>query len=207
MTISHLLEDFDPTLAAAPGASVLDEEALEDFRLGAFEKGYSAGWEDAVSAQDKDNRRISSSLSQNLEDLSFTYQEALLQMTQSVEPVFRTLVDVALPEAMKSAISDHLVAELHDMAADALSQPIVISVPSGAAEAVQALLDEAMSVPVDVVEDSTMPDGQAGIRVGRAEREIDTSRLAETLSHSVDAYFHQITEDIQNGKASDRSAQ
>ena len=50
MSIAHLLEDFTAQAEGAP-MRLLDEEALEEERLAAFEKGYGAGWEDALQAQ------------------------------------------------------------------------------------------------------------------------------------------------------------
>ena len=63
MTIAHLLEDFGmasiPEPAALAAAAAVSEEVVEEQRLISFEKGYSAGWDDAVTAQDKDTQRIS----------------------------------------------------------------------------------------------------------------------------------------------------
>ena len=76
MSIAHLLEDF--TLQAGGGQlHVLDEDALEEQRLASFEQGYSAGWEDAVQAQEQSRGQVSAELAKSLEDMSFTYHEAV----------------------------------------------------------------------------------------------------------------------------------
>ena len=62
MAISHLLEDFG-TNSDLPGPlTMMSPEDIEDVRLGAFEQGYSAGWEDALSAQSRDRARLSETL-------------------------------------------------------------------------------------------------------------------------------------------------
>jgi len=64
MSIAHLLDDF-----AASGQSeqgLIQEVELEEERLASFEKGYQAGWDDAVKSQVADGRRITADLAQNL---------------------------------------------------------------------------------------------------------------------------------------------
>ncbi|MDA7965210.1 MAG: ABC transporter ATP-binding protein, partial [Ruegeria sp.] len=69
MSIAHLLEDF--TVQTGAGAlHMLDDEALEEQRLAAFENGYGAGWDDAVQAQDQARGQLSAELSGALSDLS-----------------------------------------------------------------------------------------------------------------------------------------
>ena len=52
MSIAHLLEDFTPQAGTAK-VHLLDDDALEEMRLAAFEEGYIAGWEDALQAQEQ----------------------------------------------------------------------------------------------------------------------------------------------------------
>lgn len=107
MSIAHLLEDF--SLHASGGAvHFLDDDALEDQRLAAFEKGYGAGWEDAVQAREQNSDQIGNELAAALSDLSFTYHEALTRMTLSLEPMFQSLVDTVLPETIDRGFARRL---------------------------------------------------------------------------------------------------
>lgn len=199
MTIVHLLEDFGPTANAEGLMKLVGEDALEDLRLGAFEEGYTAGWDDAVSAQGKDNRRLGESLSNSLEDLSFSYQEARSQLTAELDPLFGCLTARILPEAMNKSFGQHIVDTLKDMAKNQLDQPAVLLVPPGAADLVQPALERDFSMPVELREDPSLDAGQAYVRVGGAERELNSDRLMSAMGELIEAYLYQAKEEHRHG--------
>jgi len=199
MAISHLLEDFG-TNSDLPGPlTMMSPEDIEDVRLGAFEQGYSAGWEDALSAQSRDRARLSETLAGNLEDLSFTYHEAASHLTQSVEPVFRGLLDLVLPETMTRVFGQHVIDQLMQLVRDAVDQPVQISVTADMTDMVASLLPAALSLPVQVVEDPKLETGQAALRVGHVEKSLDMTRVLGSVSDAVDAFFYQANKEAQNG--------
>ena len=200
MTISHLLEDFGGTPAPEPKpGTLMGEEELEDVRLGAFEQGYSAGWEDATAAQEKENQRLSAALAGNLEDMAFTYQEAVSQMTLALEPLFRTLIASFLPEAMARTLGDRILDELRRMARSQMQGPVSLSVPPGSAAAVRQLLAEQLPLPVEITEDAALDAGQVALRIDGAEREIDCAALLATFHEAIDAFFYQTSKEANNG--------
>lgn len=198
MAISHLLEDFS---AARSGEAMkrLSEDEWEDQRLTAFEQGYSAGWEDAMQAQARDQTRVSAALARNLEDISFGYHEALAQMTEALEPTFRGLIDAVLPDVMARTFGHHIVAQLRDMATDTMTGPAVLVVPVGAAAAVQPMLDRDFSIAVDLAEDPCLEPGRALIRLGTGERELDFDRLMTSIRNAVDAFTFQTKQESRHG--------
>ena len=62
MTIAHLLEDFGFNPSAEPIVMAMSEEVLDEAKAESFETGYSAGWEDAVTAKDQETNKISATL-------------------------------------------------------------------------------------------------------------------------------------------------
>ncbi|MEX0340815.1 MAG: hypothetical protein AB3N11_17470, partial [Arenibacterium sp.] len=199
MTIAHLLEDFGVASTSNILGKFMDEDALEDFRLNSFEQGYAAGWEDSVAAQDKERIRLSASLSNNLEDLSFTYHEAVNQLMESIEPLFRQLLETALPDAFAQTQGHLIVEELLDMAREVTEEPVQIAVPPGAALAVQKILADMKGMRVEVIEDPRLDAGQADIRIGHSMREIDGNRIMARFAEAIDAFFHQIREEAEHG--------
>ncbi|WP_170329685.1 ABC transporter ATP-binding protein [Ruegeria arenilitoris] len=190
MSIAHLLEDF--TLQAGGGKlHLLDEDALEEQRLAAFEQGYSAGWEDAVQAQEQSRRRVSAELAKSLEDMSFTYHEAVTRMTLSLEPMFHSLVQVVLPETLDRGFAARLVEQLADMAREQIGQPMQIFVPAGRTDEVEALLPQDLSSPTRVIEDPSLEPGQARLQVGISQREVDCSGLLASVAGAFDAYVFE----------------
>lgn len=199
MTIVHLLEDFGPAASSDAPLKLVTDDALEDLRLLAFEDGYSAGWDDAVKAQTQDNAHINESLSNSLEDLSFTYQEARSQLTAELEPLFDCLTATVLPAGMVKSFGQHIVDTLRDMAKTQLDQPAVLLVPPGTGDVLETVLARDFSMPVELREDPTLAEGQAFIRVGGAERELNSERLLNSVSELIGGYLYQEKKEESHG--------
>jgi flagellar biosynthesis/type III secretory pathway protein FliH len=199
MSIAHLLEDFEVSMTTAGRMQLISQELLEDERLASFEQGYSAGWDDAVAAQGESQAQLVAALSNNLEDLSFTYNEALSQMATSLEPMFDSLVQLVLPETMAQGFGQHIVEQLTEMATEQVAQPALLIVPKGVSRALKPILDRDFSFPVQLVEEATLPPGQASLRVGTAEREVNCSDLLDTISTAMSAFVYQAKEVSQHG--------
>ena len=199
MSITHLLEDFGSASKIEAIIPEISEEVVEEQKLASFEKGYSAGWDDAVTTKDKETTRISATLASSLEDLNFTYQEAQSQLIESLDPMFKVLTSAVLPDAMSATFGHHIVDQMMDMARGQTDQPMTIVVSPGEGTAVRALLPEAFSVPVKVSEDESLSPGQAYLRVGSSEREINSSGLMESIEDSIDAFTYHVREDSQYG--------
>ena len=193
MSIAHLLEDF--TSQVGGGAlHLLDEEALEEQRLIAFERGYGAGWDDATQAQDAGRDKFTGDLSAALADVSFTYHEALTRMTVSLEPMFESLVQAVLPEALDQSFARRLIEQLVEMARNQIAQPIQLRVPEGTAALIDDLLLEDLPSKALVVEDPGLMPGQAALQVEQERREIDHIALLSTIAAAFDAYLFEAKE-------------
>jgi flagellar assembly protein FliH len=199
MAISHLLEDFGRPAPDEGIPVLMSDEVLEDQRLTAFEQGYSAGWDDAIKAQNEDRTRLSAELLRSLEDVSFTYQEALSQLLAETEPVFRSLVSLILPDIMKQTIGHRIVEELQAMIKETVDQPLALTVGPGCAAAVKPLLEQQLPAPVDLIEDAAVGQMSARLHVGTKEREIDGEQLIRSIRKSLDAFAYHINEEVQNG--------
>ncbi len=199
MTIAHLLEDFGFATAAEPAANALSEEALEETKLESFETGYTAGWDDAVSAKDKEATSISATLATSLQDLSFTYHEAQSQLIESLDPMFKVLTSAVLPDAMAASFGHHVVDHLTELAKGQTDQGMYIVVAPGESQPVRALLSENFNVPVTVKEDEGLEPGQAYLRVGAAEQELNSSALMDSVRDSIDAFTYHFKEESQYG--------
>ncbi len=199
MPISDFLEDFSALDGSDGGLRLMSDVALEDQRLASFEQGYSAGWEDAIHAQAQDQTRITGILSRRLEDLSFTYHDALTQMLASVEPVFQSMINSVLPETMSQTFGQHIVQELFEMAQERAGQPVILEVPVGSSAALKAALGRDFPMPFKISEDPRLDAGQASLRVGSAEREVDSAHLLQSIRNAIESFLHQLDEESQHG--------
>ncbi|MDH3263665.1 MAG: flagellar biosynthesis protein [Paracoccaceae bacterium] len=173
------LEVFDPepSLAELPDAEAVSPEAVEDVRLAAYEKGYSAGWEDAVAAQSDDQVRIRDDLARNLRDLSFTYWEARAHLLGGLEPLLRGMVDRVLPEIARATLGAAVVAEIKAEAGRLASAPVSLEVSPANRAAVEAALGAEPALPVTLREEPSLADGQVHFRFGGEERALDLEAL------------------------------
>ncbi|MFC3612653.1 ABC transporter ATP-binding protein [Lutimaribacter marinistellae] len=198
MTIAHLLQDFETDPLNADKVHLMSEEALEEHRLKAFDQGYSAGWDDAAAAQADQKTDVAAALARTLEDASFTYQEALAQLSAALDPMFKRLVDTVLPGALKDGYGMHLVEQLHEMARGQTSQPALVVVPNGAGAILKPLLEREFAMPVQIVEEASLPPGQASLRIGNAERAVDCDALMAALATALESFTYHAKEAAQN---------
>lgn len=199
MPISHHLEDFSAEDSPTPSARLMSAEALEDHRLEAFEQGYSAGWEDAMSAHAENRTRISAALGRSLEDMSFTYHEVRTQVLASIEPLFESLVSAVLPATMMRVFGYRIVEQLYALTTEQIEQPVVIVVSPGESAGLKEIVAQDFALPVEVHEDHDLDPGMAIIRMGSREYELDSSELMASINQSVTSFFHQISKDSANG--------
>ncbi|MEY8842102.1 ABC transporter ATP-binding protein [Cribrihabitans sp. XS_ASV171] len=199
MSIAHLLEDFEPDTLTTETVHVMSEDTLEEHRLAAFDKGYAAGWDDAARAQSDQKVELAVSLVRTLEDASFTYQEAAAQVNAALEPMFRRLVDTVLPRALEESHGLHIVEQLREMAREQTGQPALLVVPGGASRVLKPMLDREFAMPVQLVEEASLPPGQASLRIGNIERNIDCDALMRAISSALDSFTYQAREATRNG--------
>ena len=190
MSISHLLEDFTHTPASAT-RHVLSEESLEDTRLEAFEKGYQAGWDDASKAHADEQSHISAELARNLQDLSFTYREAFVHVTASLEPLLTRMVEAVLPDAAHHSLGLRIVSEVMDMAKDQAQAQLVISLAPENRERLAPLLQANLPMPVTLAEDEALGAGQAFLKFGQEERSVDVDGLIADITASLADFFSE----------------
>ncbi len=189
------LETFDRSATQAdPGASAITPEAVEDVRLAAYEKGYAAGWEDAVAAQSDDQLRIRDDLARSLRDLAFTYQEARSHLMRSLDPLLRGMADRVLPQIAQATLGAAVVAELMTHAGKLASAPVEIAVSPVNRVAIEAALGHEPALPVRLVEEPTLADGQVHFRLGAEESTLDIEAVLTAISGFVADFLNDTDE-------------
>ncbi|MBV6635178.1 MULTISPECIES: ABC transporter ATP-binding protein [Mameliella] len=204
--LAELLEDFGAKAKAAglatqpePSEPRITEAEIEGQKLEAFEKGYRAGWDDAVKAQSDDRTRISSAFGQHLQDLSFTYHEAYTQVMNAVTPLLDEMVRSLLPEMARQTLGHHIVQQLQAMSLEIGRMDVVIAVHPDRVEAVEPLLEQDFGFPIRLTPDDSLAEEQADIRFGATERQIDLSDLAASLAEAVAGFAHDNQRKMKHG--------
>lgn len=194
------LEEFeDPGLvtARAPRATaqpetinpVLTPEMIERARLEGYEAGYKAGWDDAARSEAEDRNRIGAEFARNLQDLGFTFHEARSHVMHALEPLLTGLVERVLPQLASETMGQTIVEELLPLAATAADMPIEVVVSPANYAALESFLAEATSVPLRLVEEPSLAEGQVYLRSGKTERHIDFSSAVDRIAAAITGLY------------------
>ncbi|WP_297772851.1 FliH/SctL family protein [uncultured Roseovarius sp.] len=193
MSISHLLDDFGPIAQGTPLA--MTDISLEEERLEAFEKGYQAGWDDSVKSQIEDGRRITADLSQNLQDLSFTYEEVHTSVMDMMHPLLQQIIATVLPAVCHATLSSRITEILHDLIDQQDRQPVEVSVGPDDKPILDQLAADLTDVEFEIVEDTALTSGQIFLRIGQNERSVDLQDVLKRIEQAVSGFF------LENRKA------
>lgn len=184
------LEVFETDGRSARGETVvLDLSALDEAKLAAFDSGYQAGWDDAAAAQSGDQSKIGADLGRSLQSLGFTYQEARAHVLKAVEPLMLEIVGKLLPELARSTLAPMLLETLMPLAEALADAPITLVLNPAARPAVAALLEQATGLPLTIVEEATLGEGQAWLRLGGTETKVDLDSATERIAAAVRSFF------------------
>ena len=180
-----LLDSFDLRCDAPASRATATDQAAADARdsdeLAAYENGYRSGWDDCLAAERETAERIGAELARNLADLGFTYHEARTQMLAETEAFLGALFRTVLPSVVGAAVARLVVDDLSDMLSSALDVPIEVVVCPADAGVLDRLLREATTIPVQLVEEPALAEGQAYLRFGQSERAYDLSGISGRL--------------------------
>lgn len=164
--------------------------AMDDARTAAYETGYSAGWEDAVSAQSTEQTRMSEEVARNLQALSFTYHEARSHVLRRLEPLLKDMVAKVLPEMARESLGHFVLEALRPVASHMTDMPVTLTLNPASRSAVEAFLAAETTLPVNIVEEPTLSDGQVFLRFDDLEKQVDLDGVILAIAGAVDSFFH-----------------
>ncbi len=189
MSRAYVPEDFDSADTGLPSATPQDAREVEAERLGAFERGYKAGWDDSASALSAERKAISADFAANLGDLSFTYHEARSHVLRQLEDLVTTTFARILPEYARMVLPRVVWAQISDIAEGAASTPVALLVAPGAQPLFEEILPKDPGFPLSVVEEPTLADGQVFIRSQKGEVAVDHATALAEIEMAVRQFF------------------
>lgn len=195
------LEVFETDPAERRSNAVVTTElsVIEEAKLAAYEQGYQAGWDDAAAALAGDQSRIGADLARSLQALAFTYQEARAHILGALEPLLTEMTDRLLPETAREVLAPLVLERLMPMAEDVTDQPVHLVLNPASRPAVEALVAAATGLPMKIVEEATLAEGQAYLRLGTTEARVDLARATAEIAAAVRAFFSHSQETPTHG--------
>lgn len=178
---------------------IISKTELEDTRLVAFDKGYAAGWDDAVGAQNDDAARLKSEVARSVLTMAFGFQEARAHLLKSLAPLIAAMVGKLLPDVARASLAPMVLEQLMPMAEVLTDAPVTILLHPRAREAIEALLLNAPGLPVTLVEDRNLGEGQVYLKSPSTETLIDLDRATTDITAAIRGFFELTQEDRQYG--------
>lgn len=182
MTRHTFLESFDqskPTdVQNAAPANAVDTEAI---RAKAYEAGYASGWEDAIASDNTTKQRVDAEFERNIQNISFSYNEALDRVRGELKNFVDALIQQFLPRILPDLLKEHVRSELMQMGETAIDLPVkLVSAPDCHATIAQ-LLEADFPIEIQLVEEPSLASGQVFIRMANQEVSVNLLPLVETL--------------------------
>lgn len=201
------LEDFSAIPAKKSSAKRADMtapkapsvEEIEQSRMFAYEQGYKAGWDDAVRAEAEEQSRIGAEFARNLQDLGFTFHEARSHVMKALEPLLSEMVSKVLPELVSETLGQTILEQLLPMAEDASDMPIEVLVSPQSRPAIQQLIDETLTIPMEIIEEPSLAEGQVFLRMGEHEKKIDMDAAVEKIGQAINSVYALNEEALKHG--------
>lgn len=185
------LEVFDSGYTrTSPDEEQVSAAALDEARTSSYETGYSAGWEDAVNAQATGQSRVAEEVARNLQALSFTYHESRSHVLRRLEPLLKDMVAKVLPEMARESLGHFVLEALRPVAAQMTDMPVILSLNPASRAAVEAHLAAETSLPVRIIEEPSLSEGQVFLRFDDQEKQIDLDGVILAIAGAVDSFFH-----------------
>lgn len=187
MTRRVTLETFDLEASAPDAVPMVPPEEVDAARLQGYDEGYKTGWDDAIRKTQDDGERIGAEFARNLRDLGFTYEEARAHVMTSFEGLLVELANTFLPGLMAEAIGPVLLDALGDLAGEAAGAPVLIRVAPGEGGKLRSFLTSETALPVQVIDEPSLAEGQAYLKLGAEERQVDLTEPLDRVREAIRA--------------------
>jgi len=184
------LEDFSETLRPEPVVLPPEGDPQEEIRQAAYEEGYGAGWEDAITAQNDARAEREAEVARHLQTLAFGYHEARHHMLAALEPLLREIAASILPSMARPLLAAQIAESFIPLAQGLVDAPVRLRISPLCRGTVERLLPaSAQDVPFLIIEDSALGEGQAMIDSGRSEILVDLDACIAAISGLISDFY------------------
>jgi flagellar assembly protein FliH len=200
MTLQNILETFETESSASVALSGQpDPKELEAIRAEAFESGYSSGWEDAQKADGAARERVEAEFERNIQNLIFTYSEAVDCVRGELKSFLSAIINGFLPEIVPDLTREHVRNELLKLADDLVEAPVEIVCSPDSKALLEELLHSNAALEIRLIEDGSLAARQVYIRIAEREIEVNVTPLIEALRVQLRAVAEDVTERTSHG--------
>lgn len=183
------LESFEAEPAARPEPFALDRGEFEEERLAAFEKGYAAGWDDAIAAQEAEGLRLRSDIGQNLQELAFSYHEARQHVLAALKPLLLEIASKLLPAMARQSLAQMVSEQLLPLAEAMTSVPISVVANPLSLPMIEEVMAGQSALPLVFVAEPSLGEGQVYLKFAETETRVDLDAVIRLITEAIHTYF------------------
>lgn len=193
------LESFEVEVMAEAKKLAIDHAEFEEARLAAFEKGYTAGWDDAIAAQEAEGAKLRADIGQNLQDLSFSYHEARLHVLSALKPLLFDMAAKLLPAMARVTLAQMVAEQLSPLAESLTSAPISVIANPRSLPVIQDVLSTQSGLPLVFVDEPSLGEGQVYLKFAETETRVDLDGVIGLITDAIQTYFSATQQELANG--------
>ncbi|WP_372603092.1 flagellar biosynthesis protein [Actibacterium sp.] len=187
-------EDFSPVpqIPDPQNTALLSETA----RLGAYEEGYKAGWDDAAGAEAANQTRIGADFARSLQDLSFSYHEARAHVLSAIGPLLELMAEKVLPEIARDHFAQTVLEQVRTIAGTAADAAIELVVNPDNRAALEKVMPPDPGLPLTIIDEPSLGPGQAYLRGAKGECQLDQDAVLSGIRAAVSAFLSTSQEQV-----------
>jgi hypothetical protein len=124
-----------------------------------------------------------------LKSLGFTFQEARGHVLESLRPLLQEMVARLLPEIARDTIAPIALQVLMPLAHAAADAPMELVIHPSARTAIAHLLASADNLPLILIDEPSLGEGQAFLRLAGSETQIDLDGAIADISAAIRNFY------------------
>lgn len=180
------LEDFSSVEQISQGNS--NPGALKAVEKQGFDKGYHAGWEDAVKEARSSDQKARADGAAALQQIDFTYFEARQHIMNSFKPLLEAVMGAILPAAAQHALTPLVHEELEKLAAE-FQDPVEIYCAPETAPFISEQIQVHAKSPVKVEAEETLTASQIQMRFSGGMTSVDMDAAVSRIQKAMESFF------------------
>jgi flagellar assembly protein FliH len=180
------LEDFAGEGSSGP--FVANSSDQKDHEKVGFDKGYKAGWDDAVAEARDQDMQARANCATALQEIDFTYFEARQHVTSSFKPLIEAIIGAILPEAAQHALAPLVVEEIQKLTKLSDTPITILCAPDACAE-LSTLVETFAKGPVTVRGEDSLAATQVQLHFDGGLSEINVDAAVSAIRDTIQAHF------------------
>ena len=107
-----------------------------------------------------------------------------------MEPLLRDMVAKVLPDMARETLGQFVLDALRPIASRLTDTPVTLTLNPASRAAVEQYLAAETTLPLQIIEEPSLGEGQVFLRFGDREQQVDLDGVITAIAGAVDSFFH-----------------